>query len=51
MVHYVKEKVFLPAYHMNKEHWVSIVVDDENVSDSEILDLVTSSYNTVNKII
>ncbi len=46
-----ERKGFLPAYHMNKEHWISIVVDDENISDGEILDLVTSSYNTVNKII
>ena len=34
---------FLPAYHMNKEQWVSIILND--VSDEEIMRLVAISYD------
>lgn len=34
----------IPAYHMNKEHWNTIIVDDCN--DSELLkELIQGSYN------
>lgn len=32
----------LPAYHMNKEHWVTVLLD--KVPDAEILDLIDESY-------
>lgn len=40
---------FLPAYHMNKEHWVSVLVDDLNISVEEILDILDMSYEIVSK--
>ena len=46
-----ERKGFFPAYHMNKEHWISVAVDDESISDSEILDLVTFSYNVVDRTV
>ncbi|MEF2968638.1 MmcQ/YjbR family DNA-binding protein [Paenibacillus sp. M1] len=33
----------LPAYHMNKEHWITIVLDSP-FPKGEILDLINSSY-------
>lgn len=35
---------FLPAYHMNKNHWISILLDG-SVPDGEIMDLIRMSYN------
>lgn len=34
---------FLPAYHMNKEHWLTVVLDG-SVSASEIQTLLDESY-------
>jgi len=34
---------FLPAYHMNKELWISIILNE--VSDDEVMELVCSSYD------
>lgn len=35
----------LPAYHMNKEHWVSILLGGEDgLSDEEIIFLIDLSY-------
>ena len=42
----LSEKGFLPAYHMNKNHWISIVLDD-SVSDDQIKPLLELSYNSV----
>lgn len=39
-------KGFLPAYHMNKNHWISIVLDG-SVSDEEITSLLELSYDSV----
>ena len=39
-------KGFLPAYHMNKNHWISIVLDD-SVPDSQIIPLLELSYDSV----
>ncbi len=38
-----KEKGIYPAYHMNKKHWVSIVLDNA-LSDDRIMELVENSY-------
>lgn len=34
---------FLPAYHMNKSNWVTILLDG-SVSNNEIINLLTMSY-------
>lgn len=34
---------FVPGYHMNKIHWVSIILDS-SVADEEITDLLDMSY-------
>jgi len=38
----VAEDGFYPAYHMNKEHWLSIAI--ENVDDEETKDLLDMSF-------
>lgn len=42
----LSEKGFLPAYHMNKEHWVSILLDG-CVPDEQIFPLLELSYDSV----
>ncbi|MCH5303585.1 MAG: MmcQ/YjbR family DNA-binding protein [Ruminococcus sp.] len=42
----LNEKGFLPAYHMNKENWITILLN-ETVSDDEILSLVELSFESV----
>ena len=39
-------KGFLPAYHMSKNHWISIVLDN-SVSDDQIIPLLELSYDSV----
>lgn len=39
-------KGFLPAYHMNKNHWISIVLDN-SVLDDQITPLLELSYDSV----
>ena len=34
---------YFPAYHMNKSHWISAILDD-NADFSEICQLVDESY-------
>lgn len=36
-------KSVVPAYHMNKQHWISIILD-ENMNDDEIKNLIAESY-------
>ena len=38
-------KGFLPAYHMNKNHWISIILDG-SVPDKEITPLLELSYDS-----
>ena len=47
--HMIKETspAVVPAYHMNKEHWVSIIIDG-SMTDDEIYSLVSVSYNLTN---
>ncbi len=42
----LSEKGFLPAYHMNKEHWISILLDG-SVSEEQIIPLLELSYDSV----
>ena len=34
---------YFPAYHMNKTHWISVILDG-SLSDAEILPLIDDSY-------
>ena len=45
----LKKRGFLPAYHMNKDYWISIVISDDTILDNEIIDLLCFSYNIVKK--
>jgi len=37
------KKGYLPAYHMNKEHWLTVLLDN-TVPESEVLELIDDSY-------
>ena len=41
-------KGILPGYHMNKEHWISVLLDG-SVGFEEICSLVDISYNLISK--
>ena len=44
-----KDKGILPAYHMNKEHWITVLLDGI-VSKEKICNLIDISYDlTINK--
>ena len=47
---FLKREGFLPAYHMNKEHWMSIIIDSLEVSAEEIFDILDMSYEIVDKL-
>lgn len=36
------KKCFLPAYHMNKEHWITIVLEEADAE--EVMQLIDISY-------
>ncbi|WP_157015078.1 MmcQ/YjbR family DNA-binding protein [Mesorhizobium xinjiangense] len=36
-------KGFLPAYHMNKEHWLTVLLDG-SVPENEVYNLIDDSY-------
>ena len=40
----INNKNIFPSYHMNKQKWVSILLD-ESLSDSEIMDYINYSRN------
>jgi len=42
----LSEKGFLPAYHMNKEHWISVLLDG-SVAEEQIFPLLELSYDSV----
>ncbi len=46
---FINQEGFLPAYHMNKEHWISIVIDDLSIMIEEILNLIDMSYEIANE--
>ena len=37
---------FLPGYHMNKQHWITILLD-ESVSEAKTLDFLDMSYDLI----
>jgi predicted DNA-binding protein (MmcQ/YjbR family) len=46
-VNILSEKLgFLPAYHMNKEHWITILLDG-SVTKKDITKLIDESYELV----
>lgn len=38
-----QDKNILPAYHMNKEHWITVVLDN-SIPDDELCQLMEESY-------
>lgn len=38
----------LPAYHMNKEHWVSVILDS-GITDEMLLDLLEASHRLTSR--
>ena len=39
----------IPAYHMNKKHWNTIIVDN-TLSNKQLKELITHSYELVSKL-
>ena len=39
---------FYPAYHMNKEHWIAVILDG-TVSENEIYPVIDEAYALVSK--
>ena len=39
----IKEEGIMPAYHMNKQHWITVLLDG-TVSDQRIHDLIDMSF-------
>lgn len=44
----LKNKGFYEAYHMNKNNWITIILD-ETVSDEKIIKMIDNSYILINK--
>ncbi|KEA45688.1 MmcQ/YjbR family DNA-binding protein [Campylobacter mucosalis] len=38
-------KTFLPAYHMNKRHWISINLDSPQINKGLVYDLIKQSFD------
>lgn len=39
----MQDKGILPAYHMNKEHWISVLLDG-TVKEEKVYDLIDASF-------
>lgn len=37
----------LPAYHMNKKRWLTVILDEQEDFDTQLIDLVDKSYTLV----
>ncbi len=48
IIYLLKRKGFYRAYHMNKENWISIILDD-TIKDDEIMQYINRSYNITEK--
>ena len=42
----IRNKGYLPAYHMNKKNWITVLLDD-SVNDNELKDLIHFSYEII----
>lgn len=42
----IQTYAFLPGYHMNKQHWITILLDG-TVGESKILDFLDMSYDLI----
>lgn len=42
-----KEKGFFPAYHMNKDKWITAILDD-TVKDETLFYIIKQSYDLIN---
>ena len=42
----LNKKGLYPAYHMNKDNWASIILDD-SLTDQEIMELIKLNYDTI----
>ena len=43
-----RDKGFLPAYHMNKKSWITVLLDG-SVNDEKLKDLICLSYEIIEK--
>lgn len=48
IVHITEMNGFAPAYHMNKKHWYTIVLD-ENLNEEVVFQMIDKSYNLTKK--
>lgn len=46
IVDLIDHQIFYPAYHMNKKHWVSVIVD-EKINSDQLQELIRQSYRLV----
>ena len=44
----IKEPNIYPAYHMNKKHWISMIMDD-SLSDDKVMELIEKSHRLTEK--
>lgn len=44
--HSIQTYGFLPGYHMNKKHWLTILIDG-SVRDAQVLDFLDMSYDLI----
>ncbi len=47
VVNRISKKKAYPAYHMNKQHWYTVLLD-ESLEDKEIITLIKTSFEMVN---
>lgn len=45
----LQQEGFLPAYHMNKSNWISILLSEGTVPSEQIKNLICISYNMTEK--
>ena len=43
---FIDYKTYFPAYHMNKEHWLTILLDNVKI-DKNVFNLIDTSYELV----
>lgn len=48
IVNLLNQKGFYPAYHMNKKHWITIILDD-TISDKDVMNYIDESHTLTKK--